>query len=75
MADTIPPDDLLRELYELIEEADNSCSEPDDFIRGMRFLFDALAQKVAPTEPVVAEEVGSARHPLNPSGGARRLTP
>ena len=39
-------DDVLRELYELIEYADNSCSEPDDFIRGMRFLFDAAADRL-----------------------------
>ena len=39
-------DDVLRELYELIEYADNSCSEPDDFIRGMRFLFDAAAERL-----------------------------
>lgn len=39
-------DDVLRELYELIEHADNSCSEPDDFIRGMRFLFEAAAERL-----------------------------
>lgn len=39
-------DDVLRELYELIEYADNSCSEPDDFIRGMRFLFEAAAERL-----------------------------
>ena len=50
MTAAISGDDLLRELYELIEEADNSCSEPDDFIRGMRFLFDAAAERLeAPT--------------------------
>lgn len=39
-------DDVLRELYELIEYADNTCSEPDDFIRGMRFMFDAVANRL-----------------------------
>jgi hypothetical protein len=37
---------VLRELCELIEYADNSCSEPDDFIRGMRFLFEAAAERL-----------------------------
>ena len=38
---------LLRDLYEVIEVADNSASEPADFIRGMQFMFEMAAGKLA----------------------------
>ncbi len=59
-------DDVLRELYELIEYADNSCSEPDDFIRGMRFLFEAAAERWG------APKVDIARNPESDGLGVQK---
>lgn len=75
MAGIESTDDLLRELHELIEYADNSCSEPDDFIRGMRFMFEALAQKVAPAEPAAVNGIGSAPPTQRATVTPPRLTP
>lgn len=75
MAGIESTDDLLRELHELIEYADNSCSEPDDFIRGMRFLFDALAQKLAPADPIAADGIASAPPTQRATGTPPRLAP
>ena len=55
-------DDVLRELYELIEYADNSCSEPDDFIRGMRFLFDAAAERLGAAKIGIDPNVDASNH-------------
>lgn len=33
---------ILDELWQQIEDADNSCSEPPAFIAGMRYAFDAV---------------------------------
>ena len=67
MTDAVSGDNLLRELYELIEEADNSCSEPDDFIRGMRFLFEAAVQRLG------SSEVGQVAEAVMPSARTPKL--
>jgi hypothetical protein len=35
-------DRILDELWQQIEDADNSCSEPPAFIAGMRYAFDVV---------------------------------
>ena len=72
----IDPDDLLRELNALIEYADSSCSESEDFMRGMRFLFDALVEKVAPLDhPSAPSGTGSAPMAGVIAAKPQRLTP
>lgn len=71
----IDPDDLLRELNALIEYADSSCSESEDFMRGMRFLFDALVEKVTPLDPSPPSGTGSAQMAGVIAAKPQRLTP
>ncbi len=55
-AHVFEPNELLRELYEVVAEADNSCSEPDDFLRGMQFMFDLVIEKLGRSFPALPKQ-------------------
>jgi len=58
---TIDPDRLLRELYASIEGADNSCSESEDSMRGMQFMFDLIVEKIGCSVPDLAKQQDSSQ--------------
>lgn len=66
----IDPDDLLRQLYAMIEEADNSCSQSEEFMRGMQFMFDVTAEKLGRAAPNLdkPEAVSPSATPVRPGG-------
>ena len=68
----IDPDDLLRQLYAMIEYADNSCSESEEFMRGMQFMFDVAVEKLDRAAPDL-DKRDAASPPASPArpGGLR----